>query len=214
MIGYIYVIKNRVNNKVYIGQTRTSLGQRWKEHLRDIKRSDQLLYRAMRKYGVENFYIEQLDVCDVDMLDELEISYIKELKSTSHKFGYNVSLGGKTPKLMQKEIDEGLVIDLYCNKNKNLSEISKQVGISRYRITSVLKNHNIVINDRHTANRRYSKLNRDDIEKALKTFGSLRKAAKSLNIKYCTFRKACMYYNIEYNLATSVRHQETDENIC
>lgn len=37
MKGFIYIIKNTINNKVYIGQTRTSVNQRWSEHLRHAK---------------------------------------------------------------------------------------------------------------------------------------------------------------------------------
>lgn len=214
MIGYIYVIKNNCNNKVYIGQTRTSLKQRWNEHVRESKKDDYILYRAMRKYGIENFYMEQLDVCDVEMLDELEISYIKYFNSTDDRFGYNMSLGGKTPKFKQEKIDENLVINLYCNEKKNLSEISKLIGISRYRITNVLKQHNITIRDRHESNKRFDKLNKSTILSALDKNKSLRSAAKCLGVTYSTFRNACVYHNIEYNSTTSVRHQETDEDVC
>ena len=34
MNGYIYKITNRVNNKVYIGQTRRTIEIRWKQHIK------------------------------------------------------------------------------------------------------------------------------------------------------------------------------------
>ena len=214
MIGYIYVIKNRCNNKVYIGQTRTSIEQRWKEHLRDSKRCKYTLYNAMRKYGIENFYVEQLDVCDVNMLDEMEISYIKKFKSTDDRYGYNISTGGKTPQREKKFVDEDLVVDLYCNKKKTLAYISDVTGVSRYIITNILKRKNQQIRDRHISNIRFLSHSRDEILDSLKQSTSLRSAAKLLNMPYSSFRKACIYYQIEYNLTTSVRHQETDENVC
>lgn len=214
MIGYIYVIKNRCNNKVYIGQTRTSIEQRWKEHLRDSKRCKYTLYNAMRKYGIENFYIEQLDVCDVDILDEMEISYIKKFKSTDDRYGYNISTGGKTPQKEKKFVDEDLVVDLYCNKKKTLAYVSDVTGVSRYVITNILRRKNIQIRDRHISNIKFLSHDKNEMLDALKQSISLRSAAKLLNMPYSSFRKACIYYQIEYNPATSVRHQASDENVC
>ena len=56
MNGFIYIIKNTINKKVYIGQTKVSVDIKWKEHLRHAYYGDQLINRAMRKYGVNNFY--------------------------------------------------------------------------------------------------------------------------------------------------------------
>jgi len=33
-MGYIYIIKNDINDKIYIGQTSRSIEVRWKEHVR------------------------------------------------------------------------------------------------------------------------------------------------------------------------------------
>ena len=68
MTGYIYKITNTINQKSYIGKTINSIAERWKEHKKDSKRSyckDRPLYRAMNKYGIENFTIEQVEEVDV-----------------------------------------------------------------------------------------------------------------------------------------------------
>ena len=67
MKGFIYIIRNTINNKVYIGQTRTSVNQRWLEHLRHARYGDQVINRAMRKYGINKFYIETLEICAVSV---------------------------------------------------------------------------------------------------------------------------------------------------
>lgn len=96
MKGYIYKITCLVNGKVYIGLTTTSIEQRWKGHIRDSKRSTKHLYASMRKYGIENFNIEQLDEADdFEKLGELERHYIKEYNSTNSEFGYNNTHGGE-----------------------------------------------------------------------------------------------------------------------
>ena len=56
-MGYIYKIVNKINNKVYIGQTTRTIDIRWKQHLNNINHVDTHLYRAMKNYGPENFSI-------------------------------------------------------------------------------------------------------------------------------------------------------------
>ena len=61
--GIIYCITNRVNGKVYIGQTTRSLEARMKEYtsLERRRNPGRPIISAMLKYGVENFQVEQID---------------------------------------------------------------------------------------------------------------------------------------------------------
>lgn len=73
MYGIIYKITNLVNNKVYIGQTKQTLKRRYAHHLSSARHRDNYLYRAMRKYKVENFKIEQIDTAEtLEQLDTKE----------------------------------------------------------------------------------------------------------------------------------------------
>ena len=61
----IYKITNIINNKSYIGQTIKTAEERWKEHKAHAFGShpndqNKTLYKAIRKYGVENFTFEVL----------------------------------------------------------------------------------------------------------------------------------------------------------
>jgi group I intron endonuclease len=206
MNGFIYIIKNTVNSKVYIGQTRTSVDQRWKEHLRHAQYGDQVINRAMKKYGVDKFYIETLEICDVSILDEREIYYIDLYDSTDKSKGYNVSIGGNTPRFKRKALSISDLIDLYVNKEFTLEEIASKFEVSRYIISTELRNAGITIRDRHDSASRYNKIPKETLENALKIGKSLRGSAKILNIPYSTFKKACIYNNIEYNSSTSARH--------
>lgn len=95
----IYLIRNRVNEKVYIGKTKRSLQARWTVHLKSAKRGDkQTLYAAIRKYGVESF-----DVCllsgyaeSIEDLNSQERYFIAKYQSypPSLGFGYNMTAGG------------------------------------------------------------------------------------------------------------------------
>ena len=70
---FIYKITNKINNKVYIGQTIRLIEQRFQRHVSDAINNilDTHLARAIRKYGQENFYIEQIDTAKTQ--DELNI---------------------------------------------------------------------------------------------------------------------------------------------
>lgn len=97
--GYIYLITNKINGKGYIGQTSKDIIKRWKQHLSHSKYEDTHLYNAMRKYGIDNFSICELDKvkCNTtqelnDLLNKLEIKYISSYDT--YKNGYNLTIGG------------------------------------------------------------------------------------------------------------------------
>lgn len=206
MVGFIYIIKNTVNGKVYIGQTRTSVDQRWKEHLRHAQYGDQVINRAMRKYGVDKFYIETLEICDVSIIDEREIYYIDLFDSTNKTKGYNVSLGGSTPKFKRKALSISDLVDLYVNKGFTLFEIANKFEVTRYIVTSELRNAGVQIRERYREPEVFKTISREVLINSLSKGKSLRRAAKIAGIPYPTFRKACIYNHIEYNSSTSAQH--------
>lgn len=91
MVG-IYIIKNKINNKVYIGQS-INIKNRWKGHIKASKTNDSHLYRAIRKYGLENFDFDVLEECSKEYLDEKENYYILKYNSNNSDFGYNNTTG-------------------------------------------------------------------------------------------------------------------------
>lgn len=100
-IGYIYIIENLINNKKYVGKTARNVKQRWAEHRSDAKTSDHYLYRAMRKYGINNFKIHEIEKIEDYELDEfnnrlsnLEIYYILFYNTHDKGNGYNETVGG------------------------------------------------------------------------------------------------------------------------
>ena len=206
MNGFIYIIKNTVNSKVYIGQTKVSVKQRWQEHLRHAEYGDQIINRAMKKYGVDKFYIETLEVCELDNIDEREIYYIELYDSTDKTKGYNVSIGGSTPQFKRPVLNISEIIDLYVNREFTLEKIADIFQVSRYIVCTALKNAGINIRDRHESSSRFNKIPEKVLREALEKTSSIREAAKYANLPYSTFRKACIYNHIEYNLSKSIRH--------
>lgn len=206
MNGFIYIIRNTVNSKVYIGQTRTSVDQRWKEHLRHARYGDQIINRAMKKYGVDKFYIETLEICDVELLDEREMYYIDLYDSTDKFKGYNVSIGGNTPRFKRKTLSISELVHLYKDEEWTLEQIASKYEVSRYIICSELRNAGVTIRDRHDSASRINKIDKTVLLDALTNTRSVREAAKYANIPYSTFRSACIYNHIEYNSSTSAQH--------
>lgn len=214
MNGFIYIIRNTINNKVYIGQTRTSVEQRWKEHLRHAQYGKQIINRAMKKYGVDKFYIEMLETCDLEDLDYKEMYYIELYNSTDKSKGYNASIGGNTPRFKRKILSISDLINLYINKKFTLEEIAKKFEVSRYIICTELKNAGVIIRDRHESSVKFNNISKEVLIEYLLKGRTLRSAAKLANIPYSTFRKACIYNNIEYNSSTSAQHTKQYENVC
>ncbi len=115
-MGLVYLIRCKINNKVYIGQTINSLRSRWNGHTssaryhKDYLNGDKeaphnkhgtcsKLYRAMNKHGIENFSIEILEEeynDDSDLLNMMEEQYITEFNSVAE--GYNLKAGGNSSK--------------------------------------------------------------------------------------------------------------------
>lgn len=92
----IYKMENKLNGKVYIGQTRRSFEQRISEHINGAKRGEDFhIGQAIRKYGIENFdcsIIAETD--DINVLNDMEEFYIKKYNSV--ETGYNLAYGGKS----------------------------------------------------------------------------------------------------------------------
>lgn len=108
-MGFIYLITCIINNKKYVGQTTLTVQKRWNCHKSSAifnKRyldGDALsphskrgmcskLYRAMNKYGHDNFIIQELLELDDSMLDMLECGFIWLYDSVIA--GYNLKSGG------------------------------------------------------------------------------------------------------------------------
>lgn len=97
--GEIYRVTNLVNKKIYIGKTSIGHKRRWRQHKSNAfspsLRLEHYLYRAMRKYGIDNFAIEVIDISDSeDSLHDKERAWIQSLNSFNAKVGYNCTAGG------------------------------------------------------------------------------------------------------------------------
>ncbi len=132
--GIIYKCTNKINNKIYIGQTSRTVNERKDEHLNESfkKLSKTHFHRALRKYGIENFIWKKLENVMIENLNEKEEYYIK--KYDSLKNGYNMTINGynlrgfchsdKTKKKMSEKT-KGKNNPMYGTKRPDFSEYNR-----------------------------------------------------------------------------------------
>ncbi|MCC8068700.1 MAG: GIY-YIG nuclease family protein [Ruminococcus sp.] len=98
----IYMHKNKINDKVYIGQTCQTLAARAGSDGRRYK--GQVFYNAIQKYGWDNFeHIILEDNLTQEEANQKEQEYIKQYNSTNPTYGYNVTIGGDSNTLTEEQ---------------------------------------------------------------------------------------------------------------
>ena len=86
----VYKITNKINGKVYIGQTIRPVEYRFNRHMNDALNNilDTHFARAIRKYGKDSFIIEEIDNAQTqDELNQKEQYWIRYYNSVED--GYN-----------------------------------------------------------------------------------------------------------------------------
>lgn len=169
MVGFIYKYENKLNHKVYIGQT-TDLVNRKSSHRYKSTFVKSKFYNAVRKYGWENFdfdIIAQVEedslekVCEV--LDSLEIKFIAEYDSFNN--GYNSTTGGHCYR--GKEVSEEF--REYCRNRSYSEETRAKMSLAaRNRIVSDETKKKQSENARKRNIGKYADINREKINASLR----------------------------------------------
>jgi hypothetical protein len=135
--GKVYVIRNQVNDMVYVGSTVQTLAERMAGHRGDYKRKNcksYKLYQAFDEIGITNFYIELVEDYPCESKEQLfrqEGHFIREYDS--YKNGYNCLIAGRTPK--EYEIDNKEQI---FETHKKWRETNKIVISEKNKIKEIL----------------------------------------------------------------------------
>lgn len=137
----IYKIENLINGKCYIGQS-VDVKRRWRKHQftafsPQVKGYEYPLYRAIRKYGPNNFSFEVLEECDRDSLNKRETYWIRAFNSMNN--GYNQDEGGDSCahyNVLSKELIEQITQELRTSL-ENSETIGKKYGVSGVTIRDI-----------------------------------------------------------------------------
>lgn len=97
IISGIYKITNKINGKCYIGKS-IDIYQRWNRHKIDSRPIQEggdtcTIHNAIRKYGLNNFSFEIVEIIDLPQLNEREKYWINFYDSYYN--GYNDTFGGE-----------------------------------------------------------------------------------------------------------------------
>ena len=146
MKGYIYCIENKINQKKYVGKTIRTIEERFNEHKRELKLTrskDKLLYKAIKKHGIENFEIKELEATEYINLSEKEIFWISELNTcvyNDNSWGYNLTIGGEGSHIYEFSEDE--LFD-YLKKHYTYLDIARIYGCSKDTIQTWMRHYDI-----------------------------------------------------------------------
>lgn len=135
-MGFIYKISNNINNKIYIGKTCSSIYKRWQKHCCAYTEYNWHIYRAMRKYGIENFKIEEIEKCKDENLNSREKYWISYYNSYHN--GYNSTEGGDGRTQVNRSMIENMWKEGYSSK-----QIADKMNIWSSTVINILKELNI-----------------------------------------------------------------------
>lgn len=134
--GHIYKITNKVNGKMYIGKTELyNAYERWNEHISESVKErsyDRYLYKAMRKYGTENFEFKIIESIYDGNLPEMEEKYIELYRTYGN--GYNMTKGGDGAYYIDRE----KVVDNYL-ENFNCKITANVLNIHEETVRKIIK---------------------------------------------------------------------------
>jgi len=117
-MGWIYMIRNKVNGKCYIGQTRRKKVEfRWYQH----KNRPGIMKSAFDKHGVENFEFSVICEIPTEELNAREILEIRE-RNTLYPNGYNLESGGNTNVITHPETRKKMSEANKGKKNPNFGK--------------------------------------------------------------------------------------------
>lgn len=149
MLKDIYIVKNTINNMVYIGQARDPY-ERWKHHKTAAKtghyKCRSLLYEAMRKYGINNFYYEILE-SKVENYNERERYWIAFYNSVAPN-GYNLLEGGEQYPNLCGIMNAGAAV----KTQEELESIIDDIKHSKLRLNEIAKKYDVPLNTIHGIN--------------------------------------------------------------
>lgn len=140
MIG-IYKVQNLVNNKIYIGQSR-DIKERWTAHRSRPFNSNcadynKPLYQAIRKYGLNNFSFEVIELCSIDKLKERENYWINFFKSYNKEKGYNLLLNSSQNYTTLNEEKAKSIQNELLNSTISQMELSKKYNVPQMAISQI-----------------------------------------------------------------------------
>lgn len=228
----IYCIRNIINDKIYIGQTKCLL-KRIQSHIVKSKKSSLPLYKSIRKYGSENFEIFVIsNYVELNQMDFIETYLINYYKSFNKEIGYNICIVAKSSRgvkrtdetkqklstITKKQWKNKEWVQDICQKRtetKNTDKYRKECSDRILRLKECCPNMDrrkkVEMLDKHTL-------------EVLKTYSSLTEASKDNNVTINNIYNCCQgishtcrgyrwkYVDKKYIIKEDGRKNKTEEH--
>lgn len=207
MTGRIYKITNKINGKIYVGQTMKSLEERFQKHCwgtteKDSYHFNMAIKKAIKKYGKQNFTIELIEEVKQDELDEREVYWISYYDSYNQ--GYNCTLGGQNGATRPTSLnwrEENEVIEA-----KFLGFSSREIGevynIDRSTVKNIFNRHHLIMPTKRNLE---SRIDKNAFIQFLATNPTCKEIENKFKICRCSVYHYLKRHNIEYNFSKSVQ---------
>ena len=177
-MSFIYKIVNLVNGKCYIGKTDGTIEHRFKTHIQDmnaVANVNRPLYKAFKKYGIENFAVEQIEECSQKEAPNREkywIEFFHSYAGDKDSNGYNVTRGGDGV----SKYDDELIWKKYLELN-NIQQTANYFSCDRRVVRRVINSKGII----HAPGniKRVYQLDKETFEK-INEFDSVKDAARKI----------------------------------
>lgn len=169
-MGYIYKIRNKKTDEVYIGQTKRSVAARWQEHLTEKANPKNKLFQALQTYNISDFELSIIEECDNNLLDQREQYWIREFDS--FKKGYNGTLGGSAG----AQFDYEEIVNDFL-QTKNTYQTKKNCNCSINTVKRALQAYNIPYDNKEKTPVQIDQIDPNTLE-IIKTYPSISAAVE------------------------------------
>lgn len=176
----IYKIINKINNKIYIGQS-IDIIKRWYVHIGT--KSNSIIHKAIEKYGKDKFTFEVIEECDFEKLNEREIYWISFYDSFVK--GYNLTIGGDGCK--DREITQE-------HKNKISEKLKNRIFSEEHKrkLSESKKNQSEETRIKNSKSKQKKVCQMDSNDTVINTYDSITEASEKTGINRRSISSVCL----------------------
>lgn len=154
----VYTITSKSTGRIYVGSASQINGsysndigfhRRWRRHIYELSNNNhnnKFLQSHVNKYGLNDLLFEIIEIYDPEICEHMELYWINMLDTVKDGFNltYHTKLSRGKSHPAYKKLNDNSIIEEY-NNGKSIRSISKMFNCSTKKISSVLKENNIIV---------------------------------------------------------------------